>query len=163
MSILKILKYPDPMLKEVSSPVERIDRAISSFIDDLIQTMEASPGVGLAAVQLGRLQRIIVVEVGPKHPNNGLIVLVNPVIVSSEGKRRAREGCLSVPEFTANITRAARVSVKGLGPDGTERVIDAEGFEATALAHEIDHLDGILFMDRITNMKRDLFKRKIKS
>jgi peptide deformylase len=161
MSILKILIYPNPMLKEVSSPVERIDAEASSFIDDLVETMEASPGVGLAAVQIGRLERIIAIDVGPKHPNNGLVVLVNPVIVSSQGKRRAREGCLSVPEFTADITRAARVRVKGLGPDGTERVIDSEGFEATALAHEIDHLDGILFMDRITNMKRDLFKRKI--
>ncbi len=161
MSILKILRYPDPMLKEVSSPIERIDAAVSSFIDDLIQTMEASPGVGLAAVQIGRLERIIAIDVGPKHPGHGRIVLVNPVIVSSEGERRAREGCLSVPEFTADITRAARVRVKGLDRDGTERVIDSEGFEATALAHEIDHLDGILFMDRITNMKRDLFKRKI--
>jgi peptide deformylase len=161
MSILKILRYPNPMLKEVSPPVERIDAAVSLFIDDLIQTMEASPGVGLAAVQLGRLQRIIAVDVGPKHPGHGRIVLVNPVIVSSEGQRRAREGCLSVPEFTADITRAARVRVKGLGRDGNEQVIDSEGFEATALAHEIDHLDGILFMDRITNMKRDLFKRKI--
>ena len=161
MPILEIIRYPNPILKEVSAPVERIDEETGSFIDDLVETMRASPGIALASVQLGRLQRIIVVEVGQKHPNNGLVILLNPVIVSESGRAKAREGCLSIPEFTANIQRAARVQVKGLAPDGTERTIDSEGFEARALAHEIDHLDGILFIDRITDMKRDLFKRKM--
>ncbi len=161
MPILDIIRYPNPILKEVSAPVAEITPEVSSFVDDMIETMRASPGCALAAVQLGRLWRIIVVEVGDKNPNNGLIVLVNPVIISSSGRAKGREGCLSIPEFTANIKRAKRMEVKGLAPDGTERTIEAEGFEARALAHEIDHLDGILFIDRITDMKRDLFKRKM--
>ncbi len=161
MAILNIIRYPNPILKEISAPVTEITPEVSAFIDDMIETMRKGPGVAVAAVQLGRLWRIIAVEVGEKFANNGLIVLINPVITESSGRRKAREGCLSIPEFTANIKRAKRVQVMGLAPNGTELVIDSEGFEATALQHEIDHLDGILFIDRITDMKRDLFKRKM--
>ncbi len=161
MPILEIIKYPNPILKEVSAPVAEITPEVSSFIDDMTETMHEGPGCALAAVQLGRLERIIIVEVGEKFTNNGLIVLINPIIISESGRTKGREGCLSIPEFTANIKRAKRVQVKGLAPDGAERIIEAEGFEARALQHELDHLDGILFIDRITDMKRDLFKRKI--
>jgi len=162
MAILEIIKYPDERLKTKSAAVETIDDSTLSFIGDLVETMRASPGVGLAAVQLGRLIRVIAVDVTPRNPGHGLIVLINPEITGSSGAKVGREGCLSVPEYTANITRATGITVKGLGTDGEETVIEAEGFEAVALQHEIDHLDGILFIDRIASMKRDLFKRKIK-
>ncbi|MBI5469433.1 MAG: peptide deformylase [Deltaproteobacteria bacterium] len=162
MAILEIIKYPDERLKTKSSVVETIDAATHSFIGDLVDTMRASPGVGLAASQIGRLIRVIAVDVTPKNPGHGLIVLINPEITGSSGAKVGREGCLSVPEYTANITRATNITVRGVGKDGRETVIESEGFEAVALQHEIDHLDGILFIDRIASMKRDLFKRKIK-
>ncbi len=162
MAILEIIKYPDERLKTKSATVETVDAATLSFIGDLVDTMRASPGVGLAAPQIGRLIRVIAVDVTPKNPGHGLIALINPEITGSHGSRTGREGCLSVPEYTANITRATNITVRGLGKDGRETVIESEGFEAVALQHEIDHLDGILFIDRIASMKRDLFKRKIK-
>lgn len=162
MPVLEILKYPDPVLKEVSKKVNPIDDEISSFINDLVDTMKASPGVGLAAPQVGRLLRIITIDVTPRNPGHGLIVLINPEVVSISGSKIVREGCLSVPEYTANIKRAEEITVKGLNRDGAEVVIYSTGFEAVALQHELDHLDGVLFMDRIVSMKRDLFKRKIK-
>lgn len=162
MAILEIIKYPDERLKTKSAAVKTIDAPTLSFIGDLVETMRGSPGVGLAAVQVGRLIRVIAVDVTPRNPGHGLIVLINPEITVYSGARTGREGCLSVPEYTANITRAAGITVKGLGTDGKETVIEAGGFEAVALQHEIDHLDGILFIDRIASMKRDLFKRKIK-
>ncbi len=160
MSVLEILKYPNPVLKTISDEVTGVDEDLRSFISDLVETMKASPGVGLAAVQVGVLQRIIAVDVTPRHQGHGLIVLINPQIRASKGRQRRREGCLSVPEFTADITRAEEVRVFGFTPEGDEWFIEAEGFEAVALQHEIDHLDGVLFIDRITDMKRDLFKRK---
>ena len=162
MAILEIIKYPDELLKMKSAELETIDNAVLSFIGDLVETMRASPGVGLAAVQVGKPVRVIAVDVTPGNPGHGLIVLINPVITASSGSKTGREGCLSVPEYTANITRAASVTVTGLDIDGRQTVIESGGFEAVALQHEIDHLDGVLFIDRITSMKRDLFKRKIK-
>ncbi len=163
MPQLDILIYPDPALKKTSLKVKLIDEEILNFIRDLVHTMKNSPGVGLAAPQVGKLLRIITVDVTPKHRGHGLIILINPEIVSSRGDKTAREGCLSIPEYTANITRAEEVTVKGLNEDGKESVLDSTGLESAALQHEIDHLDGILFIDRITKMKRDLFKRKIKN
>ncbi|MBI5492840.1 MAG: peptide deformylase [Deltaproteobacteria bacterium] len=160
MPILEILKYPDPMLKTVSEKITEIDGPLISFVNDLVETMKASPGVGLAAPQAGRPVRVIAIDVTPKNPGAGLIVLINPEIVSASGGKVAREGCLSVPEYTANIKRAADVVVKGVNIDGKELEISSTGLEAVALQHEIDHLDGILFIDRIANMKRDLFKRR---
>jgi peptide deformylase len=162
MPALEMLQYPDPVLKEASLEVNKIDASIMGFIDDLVLTMKASPGVGLAAPQVGRLVRIITVDVTPKHPGHGLVILINPQIISSKGGKIGREGCLSVPEYTANIMRAEEVTIRGLSVDGSEARMTSTGFEAVALQHEIDHLNGILFIDRITNMKRDLFKRNIK-
>ncbi len=162
MPVLDILKYPDPALKSISEKITEIDPPLLSFIKDIVDTMRASAGVGLAAPQLGRLQRVIAIDVTPKNPGAGLIVLINPQIISAAGSKAAREGCLSIPEYTANIKRAADVTVKGITPDGREAEIASTGLEAVALQHEIDHLDGILFIDRIANMKRDLFKRKLR-
>ncbi|MBI5902932.1 MAG: peptide deformylase [Deltaproteobacteria bacterium] len=162
MATLNILKYPNPLLKEVCEDVTEIDGRITAFIRDLVDTMRASPGVGLAAPQIGALLRIIAVDVTPRHPGMGLAVLINPCILAYGGSRTVREGCLSVPDYTANITRAATVTVKGVDPEGTEVELCSTGFEAVVFQHEIDHLDGVLFLDRIANVKRDLFRRKIK-
>ena len=117
------------------------------------------PGV-TAAVQIGVLKRVIAVDVTPRNPGHGLIILLTPVRVESRGRRKAREGCLSVPEYTANIKRAKEIALKGLDPEGNEVELASKGFEAVAFQHEIDHLDGILFIDRISSMKRDLVRRK---
>ncbi len=162
MATLKILKYPNRLLQEVSEEVTEVDAGVLSFIDDLLETMRASTGIGIAAPQVGRLKRIIVVDVTPKNPGHGELVLINPVITARSGKRKGREGCLSVPGFIANIKRAKRVTVSALDREGKRVEIDARGFEAVALQHEIDHRDGTLFLDHITDMKRDLLKRTFK-
>jgi peptide deformylase len=131
---------------------------------DLVDTMRAHPRcVGLAAPQIGATVRIIVVDV-TVHPratsSSGLIVLVNPVLADAHGSEVAREGCLSVPDFTANVRRATHVVVDGLTPDGDERRVDADGFEARCLLHELDHLDGVLFLDRVDSLATDVFRRR---
>src|SRR3972149_4520577 len=163
MPPFEIKIYPDPILKQPSSPVARIDAAMAEFIEGLVAPLRATPGGGLAAPQVGRLLRIIAVDVTSREPGSGLVVLINPVIISSTRSKKVREGCLSVPEYTATIQGAEEVVVRGLDPDGMEREINSTGLEEVAFQHEIDHLDGTLFLDRITNMKRDLFRRKIKS
>ncbi len=161
MPILKVLQYPDPLLNEVSEEVEPSKEGLLGLVDDLVETMRFHGGVGIAAPQIGVLKRIIIVDVTPQNPGHGLLRLMNPRIVYRSGKRRGREGCLSVPEYRANITRSRRVRVFALTPEGEPLEIDARGFEAVALQHEIDHLDGILFLDRITDMKRDLLRREL--
>jgi len=158
---LKILLYPDPHLQKVSAEVVPFEAGLSTIVEDLVDTMRLSGGVGIAAPQAGILKRIIIADVTPANPGHGLLRLLNPKIVFSSGKRKGREGCLSIPEYRANITRARKVTVEALTPRGEPLTITAKGFEAVALQHEIDHLDGILFIDRITDMKRDLFRREL--
>lgn len=160
MAALKIIKYPNKTLLERSETVKEIDETVSHFVDDLVETMRKTTSVGIAAPQVGRLLRIIVVDVTPKNPGHGELVLINPKIIAQSGKRKGREGCLSIPGFIANIKRSRKVTVSALDRDGKALEVKASGFEAVALQHEIDHLDGILFLDRITDMKRDLLKRK---
>ena len=160
MPPLKIIRYPHPVLQEVSVEVDPFEEGISTLVEDLVETMRFNGGVGIAAPQTGVLKRIIIVDVGPDNRGHGLLRLLNPKIVFSSGKRKGREGCLSVPEYRANITRARRVRVEALSTEGNPVNLEARGFEAVALQHEIDHLDGILFIDRVTNMKRDLFRRE---
>lgn len=166
MAILPILKFPDPLLKERSAPVERVDAEASPVIDDLLDTMRASPGgVGIAAPQVGVLKRIIVVDVsahrrGSQEQNHGLLVLVNPEILARGGKQLVREGCMSVPDYTANVQRAQWVLVDALDREGKQLIVEAIGFEAVAIQHELDHLDGILFLDRVVSVKTDVFRRK---
>jgi peptide deformylase len=162
MAILPILKYPDPLLKNVSLPVQNVTKEVRKLIEDMVDTMYAAPGVGLAAPQVGILQRIIVLDVDVEHPREKLIKLVNPEIRRAEGEVVWEEGCLSVVDFTAEVKRAERVQVVGLNEDGEEVKIDAEDLLAVALQHEIDHLDGKLFIDRISRLKRDLYTRRIK-
>ena len=162
MAILEILKYPDPRLSRVARPVENITDDIVQLINDMLETMYAAPGVGLAANQVGALYRIVVLDVDHENPQKKVYKLINPTIVRSEGEILWEEGCLSVVDFTAEVRRAARVEVAALDDHGKETKIEAEGLLAVALQHEIDHLDGKLFIDRISRLKRDLYTRKRK-
>ena len=162
MALLEILKYPDPRLSRVARPVSNVTDATFQLISDMLETMYAAPGVGLAATQVGVLQRIVVLDVDHENPQTNVYKLVNPVITQSEGQLVWEEGCLSVVDFTAEVRRAEHVQVVALDERGKERTIEAEGLLAVALQHEIDHLDGKLFIDRISRLKRDLYTRRRK-
>ena len=163
MAILDILTYPDPELKKISEPVDKVDENIITLIDNMFETMYAAPGIGLAAPQVGVLKRIIVLDIGERDGEQcAPLALINPEIVSSEGETTFEEGCLSVPEYTADVVRAKEVKIKGIDRKGKTVEIDADGLLSIALQHEIDHLNGILFVDRLGLVKRDMFKRKVK-
>jgi peptide deformylase len=162
MAILEILKYPDPRLRRISLPVKNINGTIVRLVEDLLDTMYAAPGVGLAAPQVGELLRIIVLDLDHENPRKHNYKLINPEITESEGKVVWEEGCLSVVDFTAEVTRAAKVRVVAFDENQKELNIEAEGLLAVALQHEIDHLDGRLFIDRISRLKRDLYTRRRK-
>jgi peptide deformylase len=149
-------------LKQPSRPVAHGDSALTAIIADMLAALDASPGVALAAPQIGRLVRIIVVDVARKkgEQGHGRVVMLNPRLVRQAAPRIVREGCLSVPDYTGNVQRHGEVVVEGLGPDGAALTIDCSGFEALAFQHEIDHLDGLLFLDRIASLSTDLFRRK---
>ncbi len=158
--IRTILTYPDPELKKKSAPVAVINEKTRELASDMAETMYDAPGVGLAAPQIGVHQRIIVIDVAGKDEPPELITAINPVIIHAEGETFEEEGCLSVPKYAANVRRHAKVVVKGLDIDGEEMTWKAEGLLAIAFQHEIDHLDGILFIDHISQLKRDIFRRK---
>jgi peptide deformylase len=166
MAILPILKFPDPLLKEKSTPVDGVTPELSRAIDDMLDTMRASAGgVGISAPQVGLLKRIVAVDVsghkrGGQEENHGLTVLLNPEILAKGGRQIVREGCMSIPDYTANIERAQWVLVDALDRNGKQVILESVGFEAVAIQHEVDHLDGILFLDRVTSVKTDLFRRK---
>lgn len=162
MAILKILKYPEPILKKISIPVKNITGETVRLIQDMVETMYAAPGVGLAAPQVGILQRIIVVDIDYENPGKNLIRLINPEIRHTDGELIWEEGCLSVMDFTAEVKRAARVEVAGLNEKEQEVIVEGERLLAVALQHEIDHLDGKLFIDRISRLKRELYTRRLK-
>lgn len=161
MPRLSIRTFPDPVLRQVCTPVTRVDRSIESFVCRLIETLDQQPGgIGIAAPQVGVAKRIAIVDVSPKVTGAGRIVLINPVIVKAEEKRLFREGCMSLPHFTANVTRYDRIHIKWLGLDGKTHELSAKGIEAICVQHEIDHLNGILFVDRVGCLKSDVFKRR---
>jgi len=160
--IRPIFTFPEPVLKQKSAPVTIITDEVIQLAKDMAETMYAAPGVGLAAPQVGMLQRIIVIDVAGKNEPPQLITAINPVIIHAEGEAYEEEGCLSVPEFSANVKRHERVVVKGLTIEGQERVWHADGLLAVAFQHEIDHLDGLLFVDRLSPLKRELFIKKQK-
>lgn len=167
MAVRPVLLYPDPRLKMLCPSVDAITDEMRAVVQDLLDTMDAGPPrtVGIAAPQIGAMTRIAIVDTSrnPKHPaGQGLLALVNPQIVAQSGEQFFREGCLSLPDYTANIRRAQFITVEALDLDGQARRIDAEGFEAVVLQHEIDHLDGLLFLDRVSNVKTDLFRRKVR-
>lgn len=158
--IRTILTYPNPELKKKSVPITVINDSVRDLIRDMAETMYDAPGVGLAAPQIGVHQRVIVIDISGKDEPPDLIVAINPVIVHAEGEAYEEEGCLSVPKYAANVRRHARVIVKALDPDGAEKTWKAEELLAIAFQHEIDHLDGILFVDHLSVLKRELFQRK---
>ena len=162
MSLPRILLYPDPILKQRSVPITPGDPTIAAVIDEMLAALEASPGVALAAPQIGHLVQIIVVDVARKkgEQGHGRVLLCNPRIVRMEGPKLVREGCLSVPDYTGNVLRHDEATVEGLTPDGARVTIEAKGFEALAFQHEVDHLEGRLFLDRIQSLSTDLFRRK---
>ncbi len=158
--IRTILTYPNPLLKKKSAPVDSINDATRELARDMIETMYDAPGVGLAAPQIGVLQRVIVIDIAGKNEPPELIVAINPIIVHAEGEVYEEEGCLSVPDYAANVKRHASVTVTALVLDGTERTWQAEDLLAIAFQHEIDHLEGILFVDHLSALKREIFQRK---
>ncbi|MEQ6341320.1 MAG: peptide deformylase [Gammaproteobacteria bacterium] len=164
MAVLEILTYPDVRLERIAQPVERFDDALRAFIVDLEETMRAGPGgVGIAAPQVGRAERIVIVDVSskPKIKHHGRLVLVNPEITHWEGFVVGREGCMSVPDYTGNVIRAERITLEAFDELGSALHYEFEGYEARAVQHEIDHLDGLLFLDRLVSRRNDLFRRKV--
>jgi len=162
MALLRIRKFPDDALKKPAKAVENITGDVNSLIDSMAQTMYAAPGVGLAAPQIGESKRIVVLDTDHDEPGKHLLKLINPRIVEAEGKVIWEEGCLSVIDYSAEVERAAKVLVRAWTPDEEEIEIEAEDLLAVALQHEIDHLDGKLFIDRISRIKRELYRRKLK-
>ena len=166
MAVLDIIAYPDARLKQVAEEVKTFDDELKYFIQDLDDTMAAGPGgVGIAATQVGVMKRIVIVDVSnysrlknAKH--HGHLILINPEILDWQGMKKGREGCMSVPDFTGNVIRAEHIILNALDEKGIKQEYKMEGFEARAVQHEIDHLDGLLFVDRLVSRRNDLFKRK---
>jgi peptide deformylase len=162
MAVRPIVKYGHPMLHKPSEPVREIDGTIRKLLDDMVETLYAAPGIGLAAPQIAVPLRVIVDDLSVGEETGQLIKLINPEFVVRQGEQRHDEGCLSVPGFGGSPVRPERVVVKGLDPDGQERTYEGTELLARAFCHEIDHIDGLLFVDRLTPLKRDLMKRKLR-
>lgn len=164
MPVLEILTYPDERLRQVSSPVEQFDAPFQQRVDDLEQTRLAGPGaVGIAAPQVGWFERVVIVDVSGRRKtrSHGHLILVNPEITEWDGYTVGREGCLSVPDYTGNVIRAERIHLQALDREGNALSFDMDGFEARAVQHEMDHIDGLLFLDRLVSRRQDLFQRKV--
>ena len=168
MAVRDVLIYPDTRLKEVCVPIDNFTESAPQILQDLVDTMvDAGHSVGIAAPQIGDLYRVAVVDVsnsklGKKQENHGLLQMVNPEIIKIEGSQIVREGCMSVPDYTGNVTRSESIVVQFLDQNQQLQVIRCDGFEAIAIQHELDHLDGLLFLDRVSSLKTDLFRRKQK-
>lgn len=163
MAVLELITYPDPRLKQESEAVENFDNALRDFIQELDLTMRAAPGsVGIAAPQVGILKRIVIVDVSRKAniPHHGHLILINPEIIQWQGMKKGREGCMSVPDFTGNVIRAEQIVLHAKDEHGQPLKFEMQGYEARAVQHEIDHLDGLLFLDRLVSRRNDLFERK---
>ena len=159
MTMLDILVYPDPRLRKVAEPVARVDDEIRKLVADMAQTMYGAPGIGLAAVQVNVPRRVIVIDISENRDD--LRVFINPEIVSSEGTQEMDEGCLSVPDVYAPVTRAGRVRVRAIDANGERFEFDAEGLLATCIQHEIDHLDGKVFVDYLSRLKQDRIRKRL--
>lgn len=164
MPVKAILTYPDERLKQLSEPVAKVDDAVLECIRELEASRQAAPGaVGIAAPQLGYARRIVIVDVSNSRKpcdNHGHLLMINPEITEWEGMVMGREGCLSVPDFTGNVIRAERIRLNYVDESGQNHHIESTGFEARAIQHELDHLDGLLFLDRLVSRRSDLFRRK---
>ena len=162
MAILEILKYPEPVLSKVAAPVKNFNGRTVNLVNDMLETMYAAPGVGLAAPQVGVSRRIVVLDIDHENPGKQVYKLINPLITRAEGEVVWEEGCLSIVDYTAEVRRAAQVEVVAFDEKENPIKIEADGLLAVALQHEIDHLDGKLFIDRISRLKRDLYTRRRK-
>ncbi|MCZ6769414.1 MAG: peptide deformylase [Acidobacteria bacterium] len=160
--IRPILKYGAPELQTQSTSIDRVDEEIRTLAQDMLETMYAAPGIGLAAPQVGVNLRLIVLDISGGEETGHQLILTNPEVTEQEGTQEAEEGCLSVPGFTALVERPSRIHVTGQDLEGNPQEIDAEGLLARAFCHEIDHLDGMLYLNRLSVLKRDLIKRKIR-
>ena len=165
MALREIRTYPDPVLRNKTSRVERIDSTLDRLIEDMVETMHAAPGVGLAANQVGVPLQLAVIDLSSRedeeqrHP---LLVIINPELLVMEGSVLEEEGCLSIPDYAEKVRRAARVKVRAQDRTGKQFELEAEGLMAKALQHEIDHLNGLLFVDRLSSLKKHLFKRRFR-
>ncbi len=162
MPILEIKRYGDPVLSQKAEEIKKIDDAIKELAASMVQTMHAAPGIGLAAPQINVSKRLITVDISVGEKNEDLIILINPELVSQEGEAILEEGCLSVPDINEKVSRPSRVVVKGLDLDGNEKIIEAEGTLARVFCHEIDHLNGKLFFENLSPLKRSLIRKKLK-
>jgi peptide deformylase len=164
MKILPIITIPDPLLKQTSVCIEEITKETKVLVENLKATLYAHPRcVGIAAVQVGILKRIIVVDASQslkEHRNNGLLIMINPHIIYSSGKISSREGCLSVPDFVGNVVRKKKIEVEYTDIDGKIQKLETSGFEAIVIQHEIDHLDGKVFLDRVISLSTDVLRRQ---
>ncbi len=162
MSQLKIVTFPDEFLSRPTDELENIDQEVQDMIDKMAATMYGAPGIGLAAIQVGWNKSVMIYDID-QNETGSLKVLINPRIIESEGEMLSEnEGCLSVPEFRSNVKRAARVLVEGVDRHGKPLRVEGEGLQAIVLQHEIDHLNGKLFIDRISSLKREMYKRRVK-
>ena len=163
MSIKPLIILPDPVLRQLSKPVERVDEPLRRLAGDMLETMYDAPGIGLAAIQVGEPLRMVVIDLAKEGEEPAPLVFINPQILQRTDERSVyEEGCLSIPDYYAEVERPASVRVKYLDRDGKSQEIEAEGLMATCLQHEIDHLDGVLFIDHISKLKRDMVVRKFK-
>ena len=162
MSVLEIVRYPHPTLAKRCKEVEAVNDEVKTLVQDMIDTMYEANGIGLAACQVGVSQRIIVVDVSPMDSEQHLFVLLNPELLEEEGEVESEEGCLSVPDCVEKVSRKKKVRVKGLSVEGKEIEVSGEGILAIALQHEIDHLNGVLILDHISRLKREIYRDKVK-
>ena len=161
MTIKPLIILPDPILRQVSKPIETIDGEVKKLAEDMLETMYDAPGIGLAAIQIGVARRMLVLDVSKEGEDKKPLVFINPEIVAATDARSVyEEGCLSIPDYYAEVERPAAITVKHLDRDGKEQVTEADGLLATCLQHEIDHLNGVLFIDHISKLKREMVIRK---
>jgi peptide deformylase len=160
--VREIVIWPDPVLKEIAKPVDRVDDTIRRLLDDMADTMYAADGVGLAAPQIAELKRLIVIDTSPRQEGQKLIHLVNPEIIRLEGETTYTEGCLSIPGEAEDVDRAAKAWVRALDYHGRPFEIEADGLLAIALQHETDHLNGTMFVDHLSSLKRELIRKRMK-
>ncbi|QDZ01212.1 peptide deformylase [Nitratireductor mangrovi] len=163
MSLKPLILLPDPVLRQVSKPVERVDGGVRKLADDMLETMYDAPGIGLAAIQVGEPLRMLVIDVSKEEEPREPRIFINPEIVASADERSTyEEGCLSIPDYYAEVERPAAVTVDYVDIDGERRQIEAEGLLATCLQHEIDHLNGVLFIDYLSRLKRDMVVKRFR-
>jgi len=161
MTIKPLIILPDPVLRQASKPIERVDGELKRLADDMLETMYDAPGIGLAAIQIGVPRRVLVIDVAREGEDKQPQVFINPEILKSSEERSVyEEGCLSIPDYYAEVERPAVITLKYLDRDGKEQTIDADGLLATCLQHEIDHLNGVLFIDHISRLKREMVIKK---